>query len=138
MTAKSIKRTKRDTGGLVIYCQNNLAVKRNDKGIMWVKFEHTYFSLDKDIIFCLTYIAPEKSNLCSNISLLGNFDFFDCLSDETSHYTYLGDVYLCADLNCRTGSLFEFLEEIGLDRFVDLIPPRGNCVLQLLIRLDTN
>ena len=32
----------------------------------------------------------------------------------------MGDVYICGDLNSRTGSLPDFVEEIGLDRFVDL------------------
>ena len=52
------------------------------------------------------------------------------------HFTYLGDVYLCGDFNSRTGSLSDFVEATGLDRFVDLpasdeqsgyIPPRQSC-----------
>ena len=94
---KSCKRAKRDSGGLVIYCKNKVAsgiklAKFNDKGIMWIKFEKIFFSLDSDIYFCLTYILPEKSKLYSSIALLENFDFFDCLSDEIRHYAYMGDV----------------------------------------------
>ena len=56
----------------------------------------------------------------SNIVLFENFDYFDCSSDEIRHYAYMGDVYICGDLNSRTGSVPDFVEEIGLDRYVDL------------------
>ena len=69
---------------------------------MWIKFDKIYFSLES--------IPPEKSKLYSNIQLLENFDFFDCLSEEIRHFTYLGAVYICGDFKSRTGS-----------RFVDLL-----------------
>ena len=53
-------------------------LKMNEKGLMWLKYEKSFFSLEKDMYFCLTYIPPEKSNLYSDITLLENFDFFDC------------------------------------------------------------
>ena len=86
----------------------------------WFSHDAAQIQMLRDINFCLTYIPPQKSKLYSNIALLENFDFFDYFSDEIRHYAYLGDVYICGDLNSRTGSLPDFVEEIGLDRFVDL------------------
>ena len=70
--------------------------------------------------FCLTYIPPEKSKLYSDITLLENFDFFDSISDDMRYYAYFGDVYLCGDMNSRTGCLSDSVENLGLDRYVDL------------------
>ena len=125
---KSSRRARRDSGGLVIYCKNPIAegvklIKSNDKGIMWVKFDKMFFSLERDTFFCLTYIPPEKSKLYSNITLLENFDFFDCISDDIRYFSYYGDVYLCGDLNGRTGCLSDTVEDMGLDRYVDLPEP---------------
>ena len=92
----------------------------NEKGLIWLKFEKSFFSLEKDMYFCLTYIPPEKSKLYSNITLLENFDFFDCISDDIRYYSYLGDVYLCGDMNSRTACLSDTVEHLGLDRYVDL------------------
>ena len=73
--------------------------------------------------FCLTYIPPEKSKLYSDVTLLENFEFFDCISDDIRYYSYIGDVYLCGDFNSRTGCLSDTVEDMGLDRHVDLPEP---------------
>ena len=49
-----------------------------------------------------------------------NFDFFDSISDDMRYYAYFGDVYLCGDMNSRTACLSDSVENLGLDRYVDL------------------
>ena len=97
----SSKRAKGHSGGLLIYCNNKFAggiklVKRNDKGIMWIK---------------LTNDPPPPGEIKAlfKYCIIRNFDFFGCLSDEVRHFTYLGDVCLRGDFNSRTGSLSDFV-----------------------------
>ena len=73
------RRAKRDSGGLVVYCKSYLAdgisiVKRDDKGIFWIKLDKLFFKLESDVYICLCYIPPENSRLYT--SHLRDFDYF--------------------------------------------------------------
>ena len=109
----------------MVYCKSYLAdgisiVKKNEKGIMWVKFDKTFFELQCDIFFCLCYIPPENSRLYSNGNSLSNFDYFECITDDIRYFSNTDDVYLCGDFNSRTGQLSDSVEQLGLERYIDL------------------
>ena len=48
------------------------------------------------------------------------FDFFDCISEYVRYFSGIGDVYLCGDLNSRCGRLSDRVDQLGLDRYVNL------------------
>ena len=107
------RRAKRNSGGLVIYCKSALAdgistVKRNENGIMWIKFDKVFFNLENDIYVCHCYIPPENSRLYLTVDNLRNFDFFDCISEDVRYFSGIGDVYMCGDLNSFLFEIFDW------------------------------
>ena len=91
---------------------------------------------DNDAYFCTCYIPPHDSNVYKNInSSLFEYDLFQHISNEMRHFNNLGDVYLQDDMNARTGQLSDCVDNINLDRYVDMpyddfcctdIKPRAN------------
>ena len=134
-------KAKRNSGGVIIYYKHKLCnslelITLNNKGIIWFKLKKEFLLTDNDAYFCSCYIPPEDSSLYKNVkSSLFEFDFFQHLSNDIRHYSTLGDVYLQGDTNCRTGLLSDCVDNIHLDRFIDMpydnlhdlnLPPRAN------------
>ena len=90
-------------------------VKTDNVGILWMKLQREFFSLERDIYISLTYIPPEESNVYKNREYsLFEFDFFEKLSDDLRVYKDLGDIFLCGDLNSRIGSKADFVEDLSI------------------------
>ena len=111
---KNNRRARRDSGGLVIYCKSYLSdgisiVKRDEKGICWIKFDKLFFKFESDIYFSFCYIPTENSFLYA--SHLRDFDYN---GDDIRHFSNTGDVYLYGDLNSRCGVLSDRVEQLGL------------------------
>ncbi|MES9881010.1 MAG: reverse transcriptase domain-containing protein [Sedimenticola sp.] len=124
---KCSKRAKRDSGGIVIYCKNKLSdnlkvVKLDEKGIVWLKLPKEDFKMQNDVYFCICYIPPERSRLYRNLCALQNFDFFDNLSDDIRYYSNIGSVYICGDMNGRTGERSDLISDVGLEKYVPELP----------------
>ena len=80
----------------------------------------SFFNLENDIYVCHCYIPPENSRLYLTVDNLRNFDFFDCISEDVRYFSGIGDVYMCGDLNSRCGHLSDRVDQLGLDRYVNL------------------
>jgi len=93
----------------------------NNKGLIWIKLDKHYFGADNDVYICNCYIPPEVSNVYkSRLSPLFEFDFFEQLLNNISEYEQIGDVILTGDLYSRVGQRSDLIENINLDRFVDM------------------
>jgi hypothetical protein len=120
------RRAQRHSGGVIVYFKSELRnklqlVSINTKGIIWFKLKKECFSLSDDLFVCTCYIPPEDSKLYKNPnSSLFEFDFFECLNIDIKKYSNLGEVCVTGDLNSRTADHFDFIENINLDRFVNL------------------
>ena len=120
------RKAKRDSGGVIVYFKNKFVnhielVNVNQNGIIWFKLKKTFLLTENDVYICLTYIPPMDSQVYKNInSTLFEFDFFQHLSNDIRHYSNLGDVYLQGDLNSRTGQLPDCVDNINLNRYVDM------------------
>jgi hypothetical protein len=117
------KRAKRDSGGIVVYCSIKYAdgfsvEKVDNKGALGFKLDKNYFGIENDAYYCICYIPPYRSTLYSNV--LKDIDFYEHIGDDMRHYSDIGDVYLCGDLNSRVAERLDFVENVGLDRFVDI------------------
>ena len=123
---KCNRKAKRDSGGIVIYYKHFLhnkieLIKLNTKGILWLKIKGQSVGVENDLYFCTCYVPPEESSVYKNIrSSLYEFDFFDQLNNDILHYSNLGDVYLMGDLNSRTGDRPDYIENIELNRYIDM------------------
>lgn len=123
---KCNKKAKRDSGGVIIYYKQKYfgyikLISINTNGLVWIKLDKTFFGTDNDIYICSCYIPPEDSNVYKNInSQLFEFDFFELLSNDIRHYSELGDILITGDLNSRVGQRSDIVQNINLDRFVDM------------------
>jgi len=137
---KCNRKAKRDSGGVVIYYHKKYfghvkLMSVNNKGLIWIKLDKGYFSADNDVYICNCYIPPEDSNVYkSRLSPLFDFDFFEHLLYDISEYERIGGVILIGDFNSQVGQRSVLIENINLDRFVDLpvydvpidcLPPRS-------------
>ena len=52
------------------------------------------------MFLCLTYIPPYNSK----VHRIDDFDFFTTIENDMSNFRNEGIIFLCGDLNCRTGS----------------------------------
>ena len=79
-----------------------------------MKFDRTYFGLDKDIFLCACYIPPEGSNIYKHNQAKVNP--FNIIEDEIMKYKQKGNVLLMGDLNARSGVLDDFVDKDNDDR----------------------
>ena len=120
------KRAKRYSGGVLVYFRDELKhnlsiVKKDNRGIIWLKLDKCAFNVNNDIYLCLCYIPPENSSVYKNgQSDLYECDLFDIINDDVLLFQDRGDIFLCGDLNARVGENDDCLENTGLDRFIDL------------------
>ena len=123
---KCNKKAKRDSGGIAIYYKQYLSnhielMKCNQVGIVWLKLSKQFLCVDNDAYFCVCYIPPEGSAVYRNRkSSLYEVDFFELLNADYMFYNNLGDVYVTGDLNSRVGENLDYIENIDLDRFVNI------------------
>ena len=96
-------------------------VKKDSRGIIWLKLEKCAFNVENDIYLCLCYVPPENSSVYKNgNSELYECDFFDVINDDILYFQNRGDIFLCGDLNARVGECDDCLEYTGLGEFIDL------------------
>ena len=123
---KCNKKAKRDSGGIAIYYKQYLSnhielIKCNQVGIVWFKISKSFLCVDNDAYFCVCYVPPEGSAVYRNSkSSLFEVDFFELLNEDVMFYNNRGDVYVTGDLNSRVGKNLDYIENIDLDRFVNL------------------
>ena len=123
---KCNRKAKRDSGGVIVYFKKTISSgvvlsKINEKGIIWFKLKASYFSTKNDVYVCACYIPPSDSKVyTSTISPLFEFDFFDEIAGDIRNFAQNGDIMLTGDFNSRVGQKSDLIEDINLDRYVDL------------------
>ena len=153
---RTLKHTnaKRDSGGLIIYVSNKLSgkvslVKYVSDCIIWIKFDGCLFTSQDPVYMGLCYNTPEGSSR----EIYNDKSIFEMISDDIISFEEQVEgrcsVFVCGDLNARTGVRNDFVENDS-DYIVDLLPdnyitdqalPRysedrvcndfGNCLLDL-------
>lgn len=76
-TRRKNKKARRNSGGISIYAKRAIAkgiykLKSNHTDICWIRLDHTYFQLSRDIYLAIVYVSPE--------SVSCNKDDIDCNS----------------------------------------------------------
>lgn len=133
------RRSKRDSGGIVVYFKSWLfgkieLIKSDNRGIVWFKLDKKELGFNDDIYFCVCYIPPENSMVYKNVhSNLYECDFFEILNDDILIYSDKGTVFLTGDTNSRVGEKHDFIDDMNLNRYVympenysnnDILPTR--------------
>lgn len=120
------KKAKRHSGGIVVYYKKQYfghikLISKDSKGVLWLKLNKSFFGCINDIYLCCAYVPPEDSNVYKQRdSPLFEFDYFNLISDGLRMYSELGDIAILGDLNARTGTRADFVENVNLERYLDL------------------
>ena len=78
--------------------RNGLNILKNSSSeFEWVKLLKDYFSLDKDIYICFSYISPCLFQSKSDS------DSLEAIIRDINNFKDYGDILICGDLNARTG-----------------------------------
>ena len=118
-TRQKAVNAKKNSGGISVLLRPNIRkgvtyIDTNNDYCIWMKFDRTYFGLDKDIFLCACYIPPEGSNIYKQYQ--AKFNRFNIIEDETMKYKQKGNVLLMGDLNARSGVLDDFVDKDNDDR----------------------
>ena len=118
-TRQKAVNAKRNSGGISVLLKPNIRkgvkyIDTNNDYCIWMKFDRTYFGLDKDIFLCACYIPPEGSNIYKQNQAKVNP--FNIIEDEIMKYKQKGNVLLMGDLNARSGVLDDFVDKDNDDR----------------------
>lgn len=133
------RRSKRDSGGIVVYFKSWLEgkidlIKCDNRGILWFKLSKNDFGFNDDVYFCVCYIPPENSMVYKNVhSNLYECDFFEILNEDLLLYSDKGVVFLTGDTNSRVGEKHDFIENYNLNRYV-VMPDNDSNIDNLPIR----
>ena len=108
---------KRASGGILVMVSkmqaHNIKVSQAAEHIVWV-------TVNKDRHVGIVYIPPEGSRYN------GNADYFEILETEVEAKMRHGRVFLCGDLNARTGDLPDFIQEENLYEYPPITTSREN------------
>lgn len=101
----------RYSGGVAVYFRDSLTeklnvVETNDLGLIWIKLHRELFCFDEHVYICNAYIPPINSKVHNRSEV----NFFDDIEKGVELYSKDGQVYICGDLNSRTGDLVDYLD----------------------------
>ena len=127
-------RKGRYSGGISVYYRTELkdyvsVVEKNEYGLMWLKIGNNIMNLNSDIFIGYLYARDKNSRIYRSEDI----DYFELLEADIAKYQNLGKVFVCGDINARTGCepdyiLFDHYIEAGLNINIEStdIPPRKN------------
>ena len=99
-------------GGLGILIKNNIRqgvkiLENTCKDYQWIKLDKHFFNFVNDIYLCLAYIIPSTSSYLHQ----HDDDILDLIErDITNKYKNKGDIVLCGDMNARSGTEPDFVQ----------------------------
>jgi len=107
-------------GGLGIFIKLNIRpgikiLENTHKDFQWLKLDKNFFNFNKDIFLCLAYIIPSNSSYKQQ----GDEDILEIIEkDITNKYKDIGNIILCGDMNARSGSEPDFIQNDNYDIYV--------------------
>ena len=130
--------SRRASGGLLALVRQDVVggVNRLDIGntdVMWIRFSHHYFDMDKDLCLGLLYFSPEHSTRHAH----SDPDMHRTLEVQILQITEMGhNCLLVGDFNARTSNMLDFIAHDDNDGYIPLpetyvadtvdIPPRAS------------
>ena len=108
--AKS-KKSKRYHGGIAVLYKESLKpglkfLQHKNNDYAWIKLSKHFFNISKDTYMCVAYIPPENSPVYK----ARGQNTLEFIEKDIMYYYNLGSVILVGDLNARTGTELDFIE----------------------------
>ena len=85
-------------------------IKNTSSEIQWIKLSKHFFAFEQDVYLCFTYIAPGNSSYV----VRHNLDILSIIENDISRFHNLGDIMIFGDMNARTGTLNDLLDNDSL------------------------
>ena len=117
---RNISKNKRHFGGLGLLIRDKIRpgvkiLENKSKDFQWLKLEKNFFNLTKDIMLCLAYIIPANSNF----SIHSGGQVLEYIEEDVKHFLSKNNsVVICGDLNARTGSEVDFINNDTKGEFI--------------------
>ena len=96
------------SGGIGVYIRENLIngiyFEQLNECIVWIRLKSKYFKLSRDIIIGGVYFSPSDSSYIHNTTV--RTDYFNILAEEVAVRSN-SDLYICGDMNARTGNMID-------------------------------
>ena len=101
-----VQRKKCKGGGICVLIRNSLKqkismVKLTEDSLVWLKFDKSMFTNDRDLFICCAYIPPEGNSFYTHYDC----DLFDKLESDIEYFSNQGAFCIIGDINARTGTL---------------------------------
>ena len=110
--ARKTSANNRAFGGLMLIYRNFLAkgikiIEQSTPDKIWIKLDKNFFGLSSDLYICFVYISPDSSPYFKSLP----YDIFNQLDEETARFRLKGNVLLAGDLNARTNTREDFVDD---------------------------
>ena len=129
------KKARRNSGGIAIYAKHSLTkglskLPNEHSDIQWVKLNHNFFNLPRDVYLAFIYFSPESSSgQPKDIE-----EMFSKLLRNIEYYSQYGEVLIQGDFNAYTSTSSDFVSSDESkyphtedDNYVyDICTPRNN------------
>ncbi len=93
------------SGGIGIFIRDNIYeginIYSSDECIVWIKLLKSNFGGLNDKLIACCYFTPDGSSYIHNT--ISNTNYFSILENELAKHGKYTDIYICDDLNARTG-----------------------------------
>ena len=101
------------SGGIGVYTKSclfeGIEFECTDECFVWLKLKSSFFGWDNDKMIACVYFSPSDSSYTHSTN--ARTDYFNIMQEQISKFKN-EDVFICGDLNSRTGQLLDFQEII--------------------------
>ena len=108
---KKHKKAHRNSGGICIYVKCSLIkgiklIEKKHTDVLWIKLDHSFFKLPKDLYVAFIYISPENTS-----ADVADFEsMYAHLLEGIERYSNDGDIMVQGDFNAYTNTKADFVE----------------------------
>lgn len=98
-------------GGIAVYVKNELRkgiryLTHSNDDYIWIELDKTFFNLPAHLYLCYAYIPPENSSYYKKRQQ----HTLNYIEKDLIQYSSKGNIMLLGDINARTGSKLDFIE----------------------------
>ena len=93
------------SGGIGIYVNANISdgivFDCIDESIVLLSLKSSFFGWENDVLVACVYFSPADSSYIHSTNI--RTDYFNILSEQNIKFSNYNDIFICGDLNARTG-----------------------------------
>ncbi|CAG2254084.1 unnamed protein product [Mytilus edulis] len=120
---KKHKKARRYSGGINIFAKSSISkglksLTNSHPDILWIKLDHMFFSISRDVFVAVVYISPEYSSYNNKNNDIESI--YSILLSDVEKYSSMGDIIIQGDFNAYTNTQLDFIEFDNVTELVNL------------------